>query len=237
MALKVVLETLDGVDDAIAALYTETGDQFVLDIEGVDDHPEVRSLKRANKANSDKAKDRLEKLTELQDKFAGIPEDFDPETWETLKDGKTDQAAIDAAIAAEKKKLEKVSKQVEQERDEWKTKFDTLFGENRKTQTQTLLSDALAKAGVKDPAFLSATRTMLGPKVSYDDNGEAFVETDMGNLSVEDFVAKWAKSDDGKPFIAQAKGGGTKGGDGMGSGESKSPLASKVAGFSDLPVS
>ena len=41
MALKTVIETTDGLDEAIAALYTETDGKFVLQIEGVDDHPEV----------------------------------------------------------------------------------------------------------------------------------------------------------------------------------------------------
>lgn len=47
MKLKAVLETLEGLPEALKASYTEKDGKFYLDIEGVDEHPSVGALKRA----------------------------------------------------------------------------------------------------------------------------------------------------------------------------------------------
>ncbi len=47
MAIHTVLATLDGVDDALKPLYTQDGDRFVLQLQGVNDHPDVRNLSAA----------------------------------------------------------------------------------------------------------------------------------------------------------------------------------------------
>ena len=69
MALKVTLETLDDVQAEYQALYTERDGVFVLDVEGVDNHPEVKNLKTAYTA--EKAK-RAETSDKLRDALAGM---------------------------------------------------------------------------------------------------------------------------------------------------------------------
>jgi len=44
MPLKAVLETLEGVDDAVQSFYAEKDGVFILDVEGMDSHPEVRGV-------------------------------------------------------------------------------------------------------------------------------------------------------------------------------------------------
>lgn len=238
MALKTVLETLDGVDDAIAKLYTEKDDTFVLDIEDIDNHPDVRSVVNANKTNAKKAKDRQARIEALEAQVSTLPEDFDHDTWEKVKSGTADDAAVEAAVAKVRKQSDARIQAAEAERDEWKGKHDTIFSENRATQAKTLVGDALSKAGVTVPEFVEGARALLMPKVAFGDDGNPFVETDMGEVKVEEFIAKWAKTD-GKPYVSPPKGGDAPGGDKRNGLDpnSNNPLASRVPGFSELPAS
>ncbi len=45
MALRTVISKLDDVDEALRGLYRETDSGFILDLEGVDDHPDVKGMK------------------------------------------------------------------------------------------------------------------------------------------------------------------------------------------------
>jgi len=94
MALKTVLDTLDGVDDALKPFYAETEGKFILQVEGVDSHPEVANLKSAyerTKADRDAARTERDAAKALAKAF---PDDFDLKKWEKLKDGKADEAAL-----------------------------------------------------------------------------------------------------------------------------------------------
>ena len=47
MAINTVLATLDGVDDAIKPLYVQDGDKFVLQGNGIGNHPDGRNVSAA----------------------------------------------------------------------------------------------------------------------------------------------------------------------------------------------
>lgn len=222
MALKTVLETLEGVEDAIKALYAEANGKFILQIEGVDMHPDVANLKSAyERVKADKSA-LSEERDALKAKVAGVPDDFDPEKWSKVKDGKADEAA-----------LIKVRKEIEAERDQWKGKYESLSETTRKTAIERDLTDALNAAGVNNPSFVSAARAMLSSAVKVGDDGKPFVETDMGPLGLTDHVKRWAAAD-GKDFVTPPSGGGAKGGR-DGKGGSDNPLLAKVPALADLP--
>jgi hypothetical protein len=206
MALKPVIQTTEGVDEALASLYTEQDGVFVLDLdhEALDKHPHVRGLVTANKANADKAKERQAKIEELQAQVSALPDDFDAEKWAKLKDGKPDEAA-----------LVKLRQELEKERDDWKGKFEQMSETARKNALDRDLTDALTEAGVTNPTFAKAARTMLSDGVKIGDDGKPFVETDMGPLALGEHVKRWAAGE-GKDFVTAPKGGGGKGGDGGG---------------------
>lgn len=66
MALKAVLQNLDGVPESLRGEYKEQDGKFYLDIEGIDDHHGVGALKRAKdyeKDNARKAKEEVARLT------------------------------------------------------------------------------------------------------------------------------------------------------------------------------
>lgn len=198
--LKTVLETLDGVDDAVAKFYTETDGKFILQIEGVDNHPEVTALRNAytaTKADRDTARQERDVAKALAKDF---PDDFDAEKWAKLKDGKPDEAA-----------LIKLRQTLEAERDDWKTRFEAERGTSLRNALDRDLTDALNGAGVTNPAFAKAARTMLAGDVKIGDDGKPFVETDMGPMALADHVKRWAAGE-GKDFVTPAAGGGAKGG-------------------------
>lgn len=66
MALKAVLQSLDGVPESLRNEYKERDGKFYLDIEGIDDHDGVGALRRAKDYEKEEAKKAKERARELQ---------------------------------------------------------------------------------------------------------------------------------------------------------------------------
>lgn len=66
MALKSILESLDGLSEDIKKEYTEKDGKFYLDIEGLDEHPGVGALKRAKDHEKSLRQKAETKVTELE---------------------------------------------------------------------------------------------------------------------------------------------------------------------------
>lgn len=201
MALRTTLASLDDVPAEHQALYVQSGDGFVLDIEGVDEHPDVARLKSAyERTKQDRDAIRTER-DEARSKLSSVPEDFDAEAWKRVKDGKTDDA-----------KLIQLRQQLEAERDQWKGKYETAEANSLKNALDRDLTDALTAAGVTDPGLVRGARAIISQSVKMVD-GKPTVETDMGPLALVDHVQRWAGGE-GKVFVSQPRGGGAKGGEG-----------------------
>jgi len=195
MPLKTVLESLEGVDDAIQSFYTETDGKFILQIEGVDDHPDVANLRNAytrSKADKDTAKSEAAKLK------ADIAE---------LQKGAPDTAATQAKMTALEEQLAAATARA----GEWEGKYTGV------TRDQSLKT-ALQSAGVTEPAFLDAVTAKLAPMVKLGEDGTAYVDTGMGPKVLGDFVKGWASSD-GKAFVSKPQGGGAQAGTPNGGGK------------------
>jgi len=202
--LKTVIESTEGLDEALVPLYAEKDGKFVLQIEGVDAHPDVANLKSAyERVKEDRETIRTERDT-LKAKAANLPADFDPEKWDKLKDGKPDEAA-----------LVQLRQDLEAERDEWKGKFEKASETARKNALDRDLTDALTEAGVTNPSYAKAARKMLSDDVKIGEDGNPIVETDMGPMALSEHVKRWAAGD-GKDFVTPPQGGGGKGGSGGG---------------------
>ena len=190
MALKTVLETIDGLDEAMQALYIEKDGAFVLDVEGVDDHPDVVSLRNAygrTKEDREKAKGEAAKL---RDRIA------------ELEAGAPDTAATQAKLSALEEKLEAA----EAKAGEWQGKYTSI------TRDQSL-AQSLQAAGITEPAFVKAATAMLAGNVKLGEDGSAYVETAMGPKVLGDYVKAWAAGE-GAAFVSPPKGGGAKSGAG-----------------------
>jgi hypothetical protein len=204
MAIKTVIETTDGLDEAIAALYTEIDGKFVLDIEGVDDHPEVISLRNAysrTKEDKKKASDEAAKLkAQIEELQAGAP----------------DTAATQAQIAALEEKL--AAK--EAEAGEWRGKYT---GVTRDQSLRNALTEAKVSSALLDGAIALVTSKY---KVDVDESGGTFIDAGMGPRTVADFAKQWAAKE-GAAFVSAPQGAGLKGGENNGT---PTPAKGNLAG-------
>lgn len=189
MAIKSVLENLDGVDEALKSFYVEHDGKFHLDLDdNVRDHRDVLALRKAYDAEKEGAKAAKAEAKKAKDDLA-----------EALK-GKPDEAAL----VAERQRLEK-------ERDDAIAERDTARNQITGITRDNALSSALAEVGVTDPGLQKGATAMLRDQIKMVD-GKPMVETDMGPKALADHVKQWAASE-GKSFVTPPAGGGAKGAD------------------------
>lgn len=202
--LKTVLETLEGVDDAVKSFYAETDGKFILKVEGVDSHPDVANLKSAyDRVKADRDTARQER-DDAKARLKGIPDDFDAAKWAAMKEGKADPH-----------QLAQLRQTLEAERDEWKGKFEGVVAETRQQSIRTSVQKALADAGVPEGARRGAALDMMdGKKVEI--QGDApMIDTDMGPMAVSEYAKRWVAKD-GAAYVPKPSGGDAKGNNGNG---------------------
>jgi len=221
MALAAIMDSLDNVEESVQQYYKQDGDKYVLQIDGVREHPEVTALKNAYDAEkqkrSDAAKER-DKFKEIADK---IPEDFDADEYERLKangDGGEDvQKKVEEARERERKRHEKKIEQLTQERDDLAHKYTG-------TRTEVALEKALSEVNVA-PHLRRAAERLWSPDTQIDEDGNV-VTKDGTPLS--DAIKEWSQGDEGSYFIAApGNGGGGAPGGRNGSGGGKTNPWSK----------
>jgi hypothetical protein len=205
MKLKAILETLDGLDEALKPFYTQKGDSFVLNVEQYDDHPDVKGLKTSltNARAEKKALDA--KVSEFNEKFGSLPDDFTIDEYNRLKD--SGGGDIDKKLADQRARLtqekDTAVKKLETERDSFKTRVEKLASENA-------INVALAEANVA-PHMQKAVRAMFQSQIKVDYEGDDAIVT-IENLPVVDKIKAWAGTEEGKYFVAAPNNGGGGGG-------------------------
>lgn len=222
MPLKTVVESLDGIEDAYRDLYAEKGGKFILQVDGIDDHPSVVALKNGH-TNSKRERDEAKReLADLKRKIEALPEDFDADEWERLRadeqarmadpDNKNVRQQIDAATAAVKQQYENKIAAIKRANDaavaEMKADRDALERDLHSTLAIDGLKSALVKAGVK-PTLMRAATSMFERDVEVVvEDGKRFarMKSDLGATPIEDFITNWAQGDEAKDFIAPPKG-------------------------------
>lgn len=189
MPLKTVIETTEGLDETVAQFYTETENGFILNIEGIDDHPDVKGLKGAYAAEKAKREASKQKEAALEAQIA------------EMQKGKPDEAAI-----------LKLRQELEAERDKWKGEAETALTRLTAVTRDRQLSEALSAVGITEPAFVKAATALLGSQVKMDGD-KAVIESDLGPVDLPTFLKRWTASE-GAAFVQKPTGGGAKGGDG-----------------------
>lgn len=223
MALKAILDSLDSVEPQFHDLYEEKDGKFVLQVEGIEQHPGAVSLKAALDRVRGEKRTLSEKLTAAESRLDGLPDDFDADAYEHLKsaaDGK-EPANLDERLTAQKNQLEaKFAK----EREKLEGRASKLDGTLRRVMVDDGLTKALLDAGI-DKTFLPAAKALLKEKgqiklVEDDDAIQVFADDGVNDRTpLTDYVRSWAGQDEGKPFIAKPSGGDAKGGQGRSFGE------------------
>ena len=76
--LKAVLDTLEGLDESLHGLYKEVDGKFILDIDGIDDHPATKGMKVVLEDQKKKFKAEHAKVVAATESLKAF-EDLDPE--------------------------------------------------------------------------------------------------------------------------------------------------------------
>ena len=186
MALSATLQSLDGIDDAIQSLYAEKDGVYILQVEGIDTHPEVANLKSA-----------YERTKQDRDAIRAEREQIKGDLAKTIK-GKPDEQAL------------------VQERQAYETRIADLEGKLAETEGKltattrdSAFKAALADAGITDPFYVDLLTAKHGADVKMSD-GKALVETGMGPKDVSQWAKEQAASTWGK-LVTPSSGGGAKG--------------------------
>ncbi len=247
--LKAVLENLDELSETLRDAYTEKDGKYILSVEGVEEHPSVTALRNALQGERARRAELVKEVAKLKEKAGKVPDDFDPDELNTLRakvetleaeladpnkgKGGPDAKAMQEAVAARRMLEQKIAGLEKTHAGEIE-KWQKLVGKRDDYIKKLLVDDGLQKAltevGVERP-FIKAVKSMLAPLCKVEEeNGEynATVETDGGPLDIDRFVNVWATSDEGKNFVAPAKGGDAGGG---------KPPAPKVPGSDQNPWS
>ena len=224
MSLPILVEDQTKLPEGYTDNYVEQENgSFLLDVEGVDNHPDVHGLKTSlQKQKTDREKLRTERDSLLTYSKL-IPEGMTTDELQTAlekfkagdgdgdgkEDGKDDASA---KLNLLRETLEKKFKTELGERDTTITKKDSTI---RRLIVETALSSALTKNKVTNPAFQKAAKTLLAPnvKISENDKGDfvGMVDTDMGEVTVEQYVKDWANGDEGFSFVEGNTGSGAPG--------------------------
>lgn len=230
MGLKSVYSSADEIPAEHKDFYKQDGDKFILDIEGIDDHPKVRGVITANRENVRKRDEFKAKVTELEQKLAEIPEGFDAEEYLALKakagdlDGPGRKKAEDEHLQSQRQLYEQrianLTKKHETDLATLTEQLSERDGYIDKTTKLDVLRKSLRDVGI-DPDFEDVVVDHLSPSIKVtradDGNRKAFVDTDLGEVDVSSFVKDWAASK-GQKFLGKAKGPGGEGNNGGGRG-------------------
>lgn len=240
--LKAVLESLDETDEAIRDYYKKVTvkgadgkarEQYELDTEGTDNMSAFAPLKNAHERVKAELIAAKAKLAELETKHVDVPEDFTAEEWlrlkavdETIKKNPDDpdkrkqhEAEVQSIKAMHEQTIARIKAKSEKELAEEKASHVLTKSSLRARVVGDDLRKALIEAGA-DKRYLKAASAMLERSIKVkEENGNliAMVETDLGEVPIDQFIPQWANSEEGKNFITQAKGSDAPG-SGSGSG-------------------
>ncbi|MBX0289716.1 hypothetical protein K3G63_04665 [Hymenobacter sp. HSC-4F20] len=211
MRLKALLDSAsyDVLDEAIKAAYTERDGKFYLNVDGLQEHPDALGLKSAlTKARQEK-KDAETKLAELQERFAGVPDDLTGDDIVASLDrggGKVDQRLAE--------QRERLTKQYDSKLNEAKEQLQKATARADRLYSENALMSAMTEANITLPHAQKAVKAMLRDQIKVEYEGDEVVVT-IDNMPVADKVKAYAQSDEGKYFVtAPNNSGGGSGGQG-----------------------
>ncbi|MFA5323524.1 MAG: hypothetical protein WC373_12710 [Smithella sp.] len=124
---------------------------------------------------------------------------IDPAEYQALQ---TELEATQAKLATAEKSL----KAAQMEAEKTKKALEAESGFTSKLLIENGLNETLIKAGVK-PEMTKAVKALLAGQVTLKVEGDKRTPV-IGDKSLGDFVGEWAKSDEGKHFVAAPNNGG-----------------------------
>lgn len=232
MALKGVIDTLDGIDESTAKLYTKTSDgKFVLDVEGM-----------VPKSKLDEFRDTNVKLMKDMEKF----KDIDPVKYrelaethrkiqekEWIEKGEIDKV-VEQRVATMKGDLESKINEYKSSNESMAKQLDSLLIDNE-------VRSAAIKSGVRpsavDDVLLRARavfKVQNGVATPFDSKGQVIYGKDGSNpMAINDWVGSLKQSAD-HLFQGSNGGGAQGGGAGVSNGANLSSVQKIAAGLNQL---
>lgn len=206
--LQAVVDSLEGIDEALHGLYVERDDgKYVLDAEGVED---VRGLKSA-----------LEKVKrDLREAKGKVPEDFDPDRWSKLLELE-EEFQKGALTDKQREQFENLKQQMQEQHKKERGKDKERIERLEKALRQELVTArgtaalANAKGAVKMLLpHIERFATVVEQDGQYvpvitDERGNPRIGTDGENMTFDELVAEMRSS---KDFASAFEGTGSSGG-------------------------
>lgn len=222
MALKAILETLDGLPADVAKEYKENDDgKFVLDVEGLEDTGALKRAKDHEKTRRQKAES---KAAELESKLADLQDQLD-----SLDD--PGKSKIDDK---QRIKLEQKIKELE---GQLTTKEQQLFGEINRLTSETQAAALAAKLSDSPSLLLPHIKSRLVTEIV---DGKAVVKVrdpdgDIGGMTIEDLHKEFSSNKEFAAIIRGSEGSGSGApGGGKGGGDKGKPLDYSTASAKDI---
>lgn len=198
MGLKAIYTNESDIPEGLSSYYTEQSDgSFKIDLDGgVKTRDEIEKLEKALKDQRSINEENLKKLSK-------IPDDFDPEQWDKVKDYDPSEKGTD-------KDSESVKAEYSNKLRNQKKEFEERIAEKERMFKDTIkereIKDALIKNGVTNPLRLddAVTRLMRHHDVEVLDGEEGKYKVVAGTLrdSVDEYAKSWAQSDEGKNYVS-----------------------------------
>jgi hypothetical protein len=238
MPLKAILENLDDLDPSLHDHYTEKDGKYILQVELFDKHPQVVSLKAAfERLKEDRRKFladlKAKDYEAVIAKLGPLPEDFDLEEYngmreriteleeenETLKSGNDDPKKTkdrQDELTRLRERLEQKNTTLQRKYDEMVATKDKEINDIKSTLKKTIIEDSLNSVldEVKvAPKLKKAAKALLRDDIAVEEVDGVYkpvVKTDLGEVTLGEYVKTWAASDDGKEFVDKMKGSGAE---------------------------
>ena len=210
MALQLILENLDGIDDAQKQLYVERDGKFHLDVDGVEDTTGLKSALEKERAAR----------REFEKKYGAL-KNVDPDEYAKLKREAEEREQKKLEDKGEFEKLrEKWAQKEEQMKTDYEKKLSEKDGLLKKLVLEDRMRQAALKAGIR-PDRIDDVMSLTSARANMDDSGAIRILDENGDPTTEtpfDFYAKTYKSARPDYFVgSNASGSGaTPGGTGGG---------------------
>ncbi len=179
-------------------------------------------LDAAVKSATDKIQASIDKLESKNEELVGELRTTKQQLRATKEIDPADLTAAEERAEKAEAALKEAQKEVKSlttERDKALKAVESESGYTSKLLTENALNKALAEAGVTDPDYLAAAKSMMAGTAQVVSEGDERI-VKVGDKTLADHVKEWASTEPAKKFISAPSnsGGGAPGGKGSGGG-------------------
>ena len=189
--LKTQYESKDQIPEGAEQFFEEKDGKFVLQAEGMKTAEDVDKVSEALNKERTQRREAEKKAQEFESKFSKLPEDFDVDEYNRLKD--SGGGDVDAKLKEQRERLKEQHEKDLQKLQSQIEEKDNLVTTHVKDAT---LKSAMAEANIAKP-YAPAVEAMFKDKVVVE-GGDVF----LNEKPVSEALKEWASTDDGKYYVS-----------------------------------